>query len=280
MIWLASYPKSGNTWFRIFLSYLLSENPEKVDINNMMRSPIASSRDIFEEASGLESTDLDHEEIDRIRPDVYRFVAKNSKEKFFMKVHDAYTYLPNGEPLFPDDCSFGALYFIRNPLDVTVSFAHHSGKSYEKTSLRLENSNAAFCRKENMPHNQLRQKLLAWSEHVESWTTQKSIPIHVIRYEDMVQAPFETFKKAVEFCKLSVSDERIQLAIDKSNFNTLKKMETNNGFREKPAGMKSFFRKGKIGSWKEELDKKTIEKIISNNQTTLHLYNYSEFTKL
>src|SRR6056297_2434972 len=78
-IWLASYPKSGNTWFRVFLSNLFSETPEPADINSLHETPIASARQPFDEATGLPSSDLTFEEVDHLRPEVYRFQANETK---------------------------------------------------------------------------------------------------------------------------------------------------------------------------------------------------------
>src|SRR6056297_2681752 len=116
IVWLASYPKSGNTWFRVFLSNLFSESPEPASINDLHHTPIASARQPFDEATGLPSSDMTFEEVDRLRPEVYRYQAKEAGELQFRKVHDAYTYLEDGSPLFPPDVSKAAIYFIRNPL--------------------------------------------------------------------------------------------------------------------------------------------------------------------
>ncbi|KAB2870631.1 MAG: sulfotransferase domain-containing protein, partial [Bacteroidales bacterium] len=90
IVWLASYPKSGNTWFRVFLSNLLSESDQPADINNLYATPIASSRELFDEATGLSSAELTLDEIDILRPGVYSYAARNSKEILFQKVHDAW----------------------------------------------------------------------------------------------------------------------------------------------------------------------------------------------
>ena len=63
IVWLASYPKSGNTWFRVFLSNLLSKANQPVDINNLFAAPIASNRQLFDEATGLSSSDLTADEM-------------------------------------------------------------------------------------------------------------------------------------------------------------------------------------------------------------------------
>jgi aryl sulfotransferase len=85
---------------------------------------IASSRERFDEATGVEASDLTYAEIDELRPAVYRYLAAEAhRATMLIKVHDAYTDTPVGEPLFPADISQGVIYILRNPLDVAVSFA-------------------------------------------------------------------------------------------------------------------------------------------------------------
>src|SRR5687768_11035432 len=99
IVWLASYPKSGNTWFRIFLRSLLSEPEEDLSLDGV-GFLIASCRQMFDDLSGIDSSDLTHDEIDLLRPRVYEQLAEQSpKRPLFMKTHDAWTRLPNGEPL-------------------------------------------------------------------------------------------------------------------------------------------------------------------------------------
>jgi len=96
IIWLASYPKSGNIWLWIFLTNLRRDGEEPVNINELDGGPIASARALFDEATGIESSDLTPEEIDRLRPGVYEQLATGANETLFLKVHDAYTYTTDG----------------------------------------------------------------------------------------------------------------------------------------------------------------------------------------
>ncbi len=180
--WLPSYPKSGNTWFRIFLNNLLSNKDEPADINNMdVNTPIASARGLFDEWVGYDSSDLTMDEIDNLRPDLYRLYASEGNQVKYSKIHDAYAELEDGRKLIPKDVSLGAIYIIRNPLDVAVSFANHSSINFEKSVSRLCKKDFASCQTANIMSLQLRQKLLSWSGHVESWTAQTDTKIHVMR---------------------------------------------------------------------------------------------------
>ena len=274
IVWLASYPKSGNTWFRVFLSNLFSDSDEPASINDLHHTPIASSRQPFDEATGLPSSDLTFEEVDRLRPEVYRFQAKEAGELQFRKVHDAYTYLDDGSPLFPPDVSKAAIYFIRNPLDVLISFAHHSATEPEKMIRVLNDPEKAFGRSPEKLFNQLRQKLSTWSGHVKSWVDQQEIPVHAMRYEDMRRDPFEVFRKALKFLNLTVSDEKVRQALKNSDLSILQEQEKQQGFKEKMIRADKFFRKGKPGEWREVLTEEQVESVVSEHREVMRRFGY------
>ncbi|MGD8781907.1 MAG: sulfotransferase domain-containing protein [Ignavibacteria bacterium] len=273
--WLASYPKSGNTWFRIFLANLLSDKDEPVDINNMgIRNTIASNRGMFDELIGYDSSDLTMDEIDSLRPDLYSLFAKIDDNIKYLKIHDAYTKLNDGRNIIPNDGTLGALYIIRNPLDVAVSFANHSQITIEKSVDRMCEADFSFCRKDDVMSIQLRQKLLSWSGHVKSWTEQTDMKVHVIRYEDMKKKPYETFKSSIEFLGLNDKLDKLERAIGFSDFKIVKKQEEENGFIEKPVKAESFFREGETASWKKYLNKEQINKIIENHKEVMIKFGY------
>lgn len=275
IIWLASYPKSGNTWFRAFLANLLNKADGPADINELAGGPIASSRQLFDEATGLSSSDMTADEIDNLRPLVYEYIAHNSAETIFHKIHDAYTLTPDGMPLVPKRATMGALYFVRNPLDVAVSFAHHSNLSFETIVAAMNNNDYAFCSKSSRLHMQLRQKLLSWSNHYLSWTSQNDFPVMVMKYEDMKLNPFDSFSSAIKFCGLNFGETEIKEAIRKSSFSELQKQEKEKGFREKSPDSQVFFRKGKIGSWKDELPQNLVDVIRKDHQEVMLQLGYS-----
>src|SRR5687768_15299566 len=94
--WLASYPKSGNTWMRAFLAGLVDEKAV-VDINALQIGELASSYEWVEEALGFDISELSQDEIDRLRPHAYRWIAGQMGKLDYHKIHDAYTYLPEGQ---------------------------------------------------------------------------------------------------------------------------------------------------------------------------------------
>ncbi len=274
IIWLASYPKSGNTWFRVFLTNLLHDADAPASINELESTPIASARGIFDNNMGFESSDLTADEIDRLRPELYTHLAVNANDPFFMKIHDAYTAVSDNMPLIPQAATGGALYFIRNPLDVAVSFAHHSGSDYDTSISRMADESFAFCRKSDRLHNQLRQKLLSWSRHVLSWVDRAPFPVCVLRYEDMKSQSLETFERAVHFAGLPHTPEQIQKALDFSSFDTVQQQEEAEGFQEKSPSSSRFFRKGQIGSWRDELSEKQAQQVVHNHREVMRRFGY------
>ncbi len=274
IIWIASYPKSGNTWFRIFLSNLLADRDNPIHINDLIKTPIASSRNSFDYITGVPSEDLTHREIDILRPKVYIYLSKFANKTLFKKVHDAYTYLADGRPLFPSEASKAVIYIVRNPIDVAISMAHYNGSSYEKMIKVLNDPNYAFCAKTNKLFEQLRQKLGDWSYHVNSWTKQSNIPVLTIRYEDMKNNAYNTFKKAVEFLELDKSKDTIQKAINFSDLSILQEQEKEVEFNENSMHANYFFRKGYIGEGKYIYNKQEINTIINKHKNIMKNFHY------
>jgi hypothetical protein len=276
IVWLASYPKSGNTWMRVFLTALL--NPEKtgVDINNMVPSTIASSRQLFDEMSGVSASDLLPEEIDRLRPAIYRQNAMESEDLLYHKIHDAWIPLPGGEPLVPADITRAVIYIIRNPLDVAVSFAHHLHTSIDKTITIMNNPDYAFCDRLDRLANQLRQRLLTWSGHVKSWVDESGLRVWVMRYEDMSVQPEITFTKAVNFIGLQHTSAEIKAALELCEFSRLQKQEEERGFSEKNARSPSFFRKGTVGDWRNILSREQVSRIVEAHRNMMERFGYSD----
>jgi hypothetical protein len=272
--WLASYPKSGNTWFRIFLSNLLNKSNHNIDINNLFPSTLASSRLIFDDISGIYSSDLTLNEIDKFRPEIYRHESMESNKTIFHKIHDAFVFLPDGKPLIPFNVTKAVLYIIRNPLDIAVSFANHLATDIDNAIKIMNNRKFALCHYEDRLNNQVRQRLLSWSLHVKSWVDQSKLPIHVVRYEDMYEDSFKTFKQATSFIGMDASNEDILSAIQKSTFEIFNMQENEQGFRIKNTSSKKFFRKGVPKDWKNHLSEKQIKQIVKHHQNIMERFGY------
>ena len=276
--WLASYPKSGNTWMRSFIANLTHEEDTEVDINALNTGAISSARGWIEDTLGFDIGALSPDEIDKLRPGVYRQTALQATEFEYHKIHDAYTCLPSGDALIPADATTGALYIIRNPLDVAISFAHHSHKSIDQAIENMANPKFVFAKNKKQQNKQLRQRLLSWSMHVSSWVNADELNRLVVRYEDMKLVPEKTFTKVAKFLNLPTDNKQIKQAISTCNIKKLQQQEQEKGFNEKSARAKSFFRKGIIGDWQQTLSKKQIDTIIGNHFDVMQQFGYLDKT--
>ena len=263
IVWLASYPKSGNTWFRMFLANYLANVEFPLLFSDITDASIASSAVDFEEQIGLNPFELTPDEVDLYRPELYRILSKeNSDEIQYKKVHDAYTRNQNNVPLFSTEISRAAVYFVRNPLDVCVSYANHSASNVTNTANFIQSKEATVA---GYKKGQLRQILLSWQDHYFSWSKQEEIPVYIVRYEDMKQAPMESFGNIIRFLGLEYEEKRLYRSIVNSDFKLLKQMEKDIGFKEKMQKCESFFWKGTIGNYKNYLSEEQIQSIINAN---------------
>jgi len=254
IVWLASFPKSGNTWFRIFLANLAAGRDEPADINDLdERGGIASSRHEFEAATLLDSGLISHADIDRLRPRIYERIAAETKAQRWIKVHDAYTLTEAGEPLLGRGAARSAIYLVRDPRDVAVSLAHHNTTTIDAAIALMNRPDGALCRGRRGQPPQLRQQLLGWSGHVASWLGQTDVPAHLMRYEDMRADPHRAFAAALGFAERPASAEDIARAIRHADFAELQRQERERGFTERLSRSSPFFRAGEVGGWRGEL---------------------------
>jgi len=274
IIWIASYPKSGNTWFRIFISNLLSGKDEPVNINSLNEVPIASSRQIFDQYVGVNSSDLTTDEINLYRPMVYRQISDENKKDVFLKVHDAWKLNKNQVSIFPKDRTRKAIYLIRNPFDVAVSYSFHFSVSMQSAVYQLNDSSNSLCNSSTKLCSQLQQNLFSWSEHVTSWIDMSDLPIYTIRFEDMLSKPLSTFRDVLEFLEISVADSLIEKTILKSEFSEVAKQERNYGFKEKPITSKKFFRSGQSTSISDVYNNPFYQALLMKHRPIMQRFGY------
>lgn len=274
VVWLASYPKSGNTWLRMFISNLMANDNQAVHINNILGQS-AGERTVFDAVTGIDSSNLFPEEADELRSEFYRRMSRETDELRFMKVHDAYQYLPDQQPIFPPDATRCTLYLVRNPLDVVPSFSHHMPMSIDEAITCLNDDGFTINTEKKNVTNSLSQKLSSWSENVLSWVNAPTgMNVHVMRFEDMKKSPIETFTAAVKAMGLMKSDEEIKRALEFSSFVTLQEMELHSGFREKPMHSAAFFRVGKTGTGRTMLTQEQVELIVARHTEVMQLFGY------
>lgn len=274
LVWLASYPRSGNTWFRVFLSSVLSGNRRK-ELNNLEVDLYANSRIMFDELAGITSSELTNDEIRNLKPDVFQLLSAETTGLLYLKTHDRFFLTQAGKPAFPPASSFGCVYIIRNPLDVAVSNARYFSKSADEVIASMNDPGHALHPSVNCLHPLLEEWLGDWSGHVTGWLGSGN-SIHVVRYEDMIGAPVETFSKALRFLDVEFTEKQVATAISEASFEALKRSEEQFGFKERLPSCDAFFRHGKVGGWRTFLTDIQVKKIVDDHREVMERFGYLE----
>ena len=251
--YIASYPRSGNTWCRIFISeiYRLKEIQENNNLHNeknnkfdfnrdLSTGSIMSNRNWIDDQLGINSAYLHQREIDPIRGLISAECEIFNESIRYHKIHDAFiTQLSNNEPIVPINNCKGVLYLVRNPEDVSISLSHFFSWGFDKTIDFMINNNSLL--KES--RYQLPQFLGSWDYHFSSWNNQTKIPLLLIKYEDLLMEPYKNFEKIANFFELEVNGDLLKKILRDISFKNLKKMEEETGFfKERPTRCDSFFR--------------------------------------
>lgn len=248
IIWLASFPKSGNTWTRSFLAQCLMPKGEIPDINNLRRFTTADVRqDFFDRAAGRPFTAERIEEYLAMRTPALKLIAGARPGHHFVKTH-CRVDLVAGVPLIPPEVTAAAVYILRNPFDVALSYARHLGIDLDGAIRNMQFEGAM-----NVTPRGLFEVIGRWDAHVDSWTGAPGLARHVMRYEDMLADPERAFRGLLGFLRAPVSDGRLRRAIRASSFEALRKQEREKGFVERPPHLEAFFARGEAGAWRSEM---------------------------
>lgn len=277
IIWLASFPKSGNTWTRAFLhEYIRGDEKEMYDINEMnVLSTSDNSPVWYEEVLKKPVMDCTHEEIAKARPLVHQFIHDKTDGFIFLKTHNAFV-VNQGIPLHTPALTAGGVYIVRNPLDVVTSYADHMGLTVDEAIDTMGEAGTST----RTTDKAVFQIMGSWSEHVYSWTKRANPSLFFMRYEDMLTQPKPLFADLVKFLHLSLEPERLRKAIERTSFKNLQKMEEEKGFKERSKNSERFFREGKAGQWKFELTRNQIKRIVRDHGEQMDRFGYLKDAEL
>ena len=274
LVWLASYPKSGNTWTRAFLSNLASiieGEEEELDVNSINRFSVGENfTHFYKERLGFEPTGSEEhrKQIAALRHEVQQEIADTFEGLVFVKTHNGLV-IDRGHTIINFAVTSGAIYIIRNPLDVAISLSHHMNRTVD-AAIELMGSFAESQVNEKRVH----EVWGSWSEHDMSWTRKPHRAIYVMRYEDMMSDPEKTFGKLADHLLLGPTPAQVRQAIDRSSFDKLKSQEEEVGFKEKPEHAERFFREGRAGQWKEVLTPAQVDRIVKDHGEQMARFGY------
>jgi hypothetical protein len=269
IVWIASYPKSGNTWMRVFLSNLVSGRPGARDINTLgefcnNESNAKFYRPFFDKPVA----EVDAAVIAKIRSEVQRSIAIKNAGITFLKSHN-YMGSYEGYPLHHPHLTAGWIYIVRNPLDVVISMTYHYGVSVDDAIDFLNSEETATEGSESNVYS----PLSSWSTHVESWTSDNHPLVCYVRFEDMLDRAPKTFRRVASI--LGIKDSgAIKQALRKSSFAEMKKQEAKSGFVERIGESSPFFRKGKKDQWHGVLTRDQVQRVIDKNRAQMERFKY------
>ena len=259
IIWISSYPKSGNTWVRAFLSAYLYSSDGKFNFNlldNIGEFPDHNILKKFMDSNNFHQL----KEISKNWLRVQEFINLN-KKFIFLKTHSSLCNI-NGNEFTNSSNTLAFIYIVRDPRNVILSVANHFGITQEESYNITTNENYIIYPEIN---NKLIPATLvsSWKNHYLSWKNSDSINKILIKYEDLIENTENSFTKIINFLskhtKIKYDKEKLINSINSTQFDNLKNYEEKFGFS---MGQKNkFFFLGKKNNWKDFLDPKIYNKI-------------------
>ena len=269
IIWLASYPKSGNTWVRSFLTSLLYNKNNEANLKDLvniqqypLRSHFANLVSKIDDLSELSSNWILSQKI----------INQDKKIKFF-KTHHALckfknSYFTNGE------VSLGVVHIVRDPRNVISSILYHySKKNYEEAKDFLFDERKAIGKRFDPNDPEVNRNIFtvlsSWKNHYTSWKQFKKNYL-LIKYEDLLSNPKDEFYNLSNYISkllnIEFENNKINHAIKTNSFENLKKLEKEGGFEEavsdkETGGKKEFFNLGPANDWSKLLSSELRESI-------------------
>ncbi len=270
IVWLASYPKSGNTWVRVFLANYLLDRTTPMPINEVHRIGLSDSGEALYRSVARGPFRIgDYRRTLALRPEVLRRIVANRAQVNFLKTHNCRAKA-FGVELIPAQLTRSAIYILRNPLDMVLSYARHYAQTPEWAAAAIGRSDNAVAG----GHGAVTQFLGNWSDHVRGWARCRDFPVLVLRYEDMVEDAEAAFARVLEHVGVPVDAERLARAVRFSSFEELSRQEETAGFVERSAHGGRFFHSGRTGEWHEALPAEAVEQIRREHGRVMREFGY------
>ncbi len=265
IIWISSYPKSGNTWVRALLSsYFYSKDGKfHFDLLEQIKEFPKHSDYLNEISVNRNLAEIAKEWI----PAQRKLNLKHNNSTFFLKTHSAICNV-EGSDFTDKENTLGAIYVVRDPRNVILSLSNHFDYSIEK-SLEM------ICNKKQIITNPTKENryfgftvVSDWQNHYRTWKNFKLVEVKIVKYEDLILSPKNTFISILnfinKFMQVDIDEDRIKNVLMSTEFSKLQQSENKYGFKESSnmSGFnKKFFNLGPKNDWKNLLKKEIKEKI-------------------
>ena len=259
IIWIASYPKSGNTWVRSFLSSYFLEDNEEFTLSSLTK--------INQFPLLKHYTDINENPKNLLESAMNWITVQNkinlSNDVQFLKTHHAMCTIQN-YPFTNKDNTMGAIYLVRDPRDIVISYSNHDNTNYKTTVEAMIKGKIQSSFVDDKEERSL-AVIGSWSQNYNSWKNFELAPRLIIKYEDLVLNAAESFNKIIIFLNslygLNINEDKIKKSIETTKFEKLKNLEKSFGFKENENEKELFFREGKVGQWKKLLAEDMVNKI-------------------
>ena len=271
IIWLASYPKSGNTWLRFFIISLLLKENNEVSLKHLEGIRQFPTNYHYKNFNISKSNLGNLNEISKHWIDAQKVINSDNKIRFF-KTHNALIKLDNN--IFTnEENTLGTIHIVRDPRNVLTSVNNHfHHNSLEESKEFIFDERKGIFNKSKIEQDNiftLPQVIGSWRTHYNSWKLIKKNYL-LVKYEDLIEKPELEFKRIAGYLeplvKLKFTDEDVARAVELSSFDRLKKIEEKEGFVESVKNIETgkkeiFFNLGPNNDWKKNLDKNITKEI-------------------
>ena len=284
IIWLASYPKSGNTWLRFFIISLLLKENNEVSLKHLEGIRQFPTNYHYKNFNISRSKLSNLNEICKHWIAAQKIINSDNKIRFF-KTHNALLKLDNN--IFTnEENTLGTIHIVRDPRNVLSSVNnHYHHNSLEESKEFIFDERKGIFNKSKIEQNNiftLPQVIGSWRTHYNSWKLIKKNYL-LVKYEDLIEKPELEFKRIANYLepliKIKFTDENVARAVKLSNFDRLKKIEEKEGFVESvknnETGKKeTFFNLGPNNDWKKNLNKNITMEINEKFATEMEELGY------
>lgn len=264
---VASFPKSGNTWVRLLLDHYMTQCEDPIyDVRFSDATEL-----FFQMVSPLPVSKLALGAQIQLRGAALFTMATLLSRPTLVKTHH-YAGEINGMRLFPSQWTGKAIYVVRDPRDVVASFQHHMGLESREEAIQLMREGRASIKSDDGPIH----FLSTWSNHVDTWLELDPL---LVRYEDLHADTEGELVRMLDYLEVGEIDgRRVTKAVKRSRFEKLKAREQDEDeppFPEASSKSEAFFRKGQTGSFRDELDEEQVRAVESDHGEVMERLAYA-----